>query len=208
MLPLLFEFSSLIKKCITLLAPGTAKSTFCRLLGFWQTELRQSRENSPCGVWTNTSKVGQIVVVCLKELSETPADQMYGGLLGSVPTGSAWPGRSCGKCSRSPCVTERPSFPAFLSLLPDVGVLIIPLAGYRAMEGCLASECSSLKEYACLALVGFFPDARINQFLNCLNKILLRELSQWHQGFRYYEMSKWRSVPGWSQTMTQTELSH
>lgn len=137
-----------------------------------------------------------------------PADQMYGDLPGSVPMGSAWPGRSCGKCSRSPCVTERSSFPVFLSLLPDVGVLIIPLAGYRAMEGCLASECSSLKEYACLALVGFFPDAGINQFLNCLNKILLCELSQRHQGFRYYKMSKWRSVPGWSQTMTQTELSH
>lgn len=162
MLPLLFEFSSLIKKCITLWAPGTAKSTFCRLLGFWQTELRQSRGNSPCGVWTNTSKVGQIVVLCLKELSKTPAEQMYGGLGGALESAPAY---------------RRSSFPAFLPLLPDDGALIIPLVGYRAIEWCLERECRRLKDFVCLCLVDFFPDARINQLLNRLNKILLCELS-------------------------------
>ena len=60
MLTFLSEFSSLIKKFIILLVPGMAKNTFCRLLGFSQTVLRQSRKNSPAGVWLNTSKVGQM----------------------------------------------------------------------------------------------------------------------------------------------------
>lgn len=139
MLPLLFEFSSLIKKCIILWAPGTAKSTFCRLLGFWQTELRQSRGNSPGGVWTSTSKVGQVVVLCLKELSATPADQMYGGRAGSMPTGQrglggAWPGR---KVLSERLRYWRSSFPAFLSLLPDVGALIRPLLAIELLSDAL-----------------------------------------------------------------------
>ena len=60
MLTFLSEFSSLIKTFIVLLVPGMAKNTFCRLLGFSQTELRQSRKNSPAGVWLSTSKVGQM----------------------------------------------------------------------------------------------------------------------------------------------------
>jgi hypothetical protein len=64
-LTLLSEFSSSIYKFTILLVPGTAKNTFYRLLGFLQTELRQSRENSPHGVCLNTSEVGILSVFCL-----------------------------------------------------------------------------------------------------------------------------------------------
>lgn len=53
------------------------------------------------------------MVLCLKELSETPADQVYGGRAGSVPTGQSGLGGAVESALGTPAllVVFLPRFP-------------------------------------------------------------------------------------------------
>ena len=128
MLTFLSEFSSLIKKFIILLVPGMAKNTFCRLLGFSQTELRQPRKNSPAGVRLSTSKVGRMCSALFRAVSESPEGRCAWASLGLCPSGQVWAWEQPDRSLKHWAPWSGLLY-CFHFLLPDVGVPFTSLPG-------------------------------------------------------------------------------
>ena len=133
MLTFLSEFSSLIKKFIILLVPGMAKNTFCRLLGFSQTELRQPRKNSPAGVRLSTSKVGRMCSALLRAVSESPEGRCAWASLGLCPPGQVWAWEQPDRSLKHWAPWSGLLY-CFHVLLPDVGVPFTSLPGSHFLK--------------------------------------------------------------------------